>query len=278
MSFAEASGSSTIPPTFPDVWDPISPHNEEPSPTCLARVQREVFFHTHLPRGVFVEPEESDVTRLHALVVGPRDTPYENGFFHFLVKFPPNYPASPPRVRNMTTDAGRVYFHSHLDACGDVCLGTLGTCPEGPSWNPTQDSLKTVLEAIQSMLNVKKTCFKESGSERPGDCSGHDATIRHETIRVAVCDTVGACLAGSSACPPSLRLRILKAFSERYGWYEKVVGDHVHLDGTVMVDPFGDGNGVYQYRNLLGRLRRLNEQLLHGSGPIVEGKEDAAQV
>lgn len=277
MSFREAAGPSKLSSTFLDAWDIISPPNEEPSPTCLARVQREAFLHTRLPRGVFVEPEESDVTKLHALVVGPRDTPYENGFFHFLVKFPPNYPASPPRVRNMTTDAGRVHFHSHLDACGDVCLGILGTCPEGPSWNPTQDSLKTVLESIQSLLNVKKTCFNELGSQRPGDSSGHDTAIRHEAIRVAVCDTVEACLAGNSACPPSLRLRILKAFSERYGWYEKVVSDQIHLDGTVMVDLFGDGNRVYQYRNLLGRLRCLNERL-HRGGPIVEGKEDAAQV
>ena len=35
--------------------------------------------------------------RIHAMIIGPLDTPYEGGFFHFLVRCPPNYPINPPR-------------------------------------------------------------------------------------------------------------------------------------------------------------------------------------
>ena len=33
--------------------------------------------------GIFAYPVEEDITRLNAMVVGPFDTPYEGGFFHF---------------------------------------------------------------------------------------------------------------------------------------------------------------------------------------------------
>ncbi|KAL1424954.1 hypothetical protein MTO96_019813 [Rhipicephalus appendiculatus] len=274
MSFQRAHGPSKLSSMLLDPWNPISEKHEEPSLMCLARVQREIYriYNARRPRGVFVVPEEYDVTKLHAVVVGPKDTPYEAGFFHFLLKCPPDYPASPPRVRNMTTDAGRVRLHPDLYASGTVCLCVLGTCPGQPSWNPTQNSIETVLVSIQSLLN-KKTCFEDSGTD---DACRYDAVIQHETIRVAVCDVVEACLAGNSPCPPFLRQKILKAFSQHYSWYEKVVGDRVHLDGTVMVGPFGGSKGVYQYRSLLERLRSLYVRL-QPRNPTLAGKGSAAR-
>mmetsp|Transcript_10330 Transcript_10330/g.30927 ORF Transcript_10330/g.30927 Transcript_10330/m.30927 type:complete len:103 (-) Transcript_10330:836-1144(-) len=48
---------------------------------------------------------------------------------------PDDYPQSPPRVRNMTTGAGRVRFNPNLYANGKVCLSILGTW-KGPGWMP----------------------------------------------------------------------------------------------------------------------------------------------
>lgn len=63
---------------------------------------------------MFVLPNENDVTKMHALVMGPFETPYEGGFFHFYVRCPTNYPISPPMVRLMTTGGGRVRFNPNL--------------------------------------------------------------------------------------------------------------------------------------------------------------------
>ena len=63
---------------------------------------------------------------MHVLVTGPFDTPYEGGLFHFFIRFPPNYPFSPPRVKFMTTDDGRVRFNPNLYQNGKVCLSILG--------------------------------------------------------------------------------------------------------------------------------------------------------
>ena len=64
--------------------------------------------------------------QLSVLIIGPFDTPYEGGFFQFLLRFPPNYPFSPPRVKFLTTGDGTVRFNPNLYRNGKVCLSTLG--------------------------------------------------------------------------------------------------------------------------------------------------------
>ena len=66
------------------------------------------------------------VSQLHALITGPFDTPYEGGLFHFMIRFPPNYPLVPPRVAFMTTGGGTVRFNPNLYRNGKVCLSILG--------------------------------------------------------------------------------------------------------------------------------------------------------
>lgn len=76
--------------------------------------------------GILIEPDESHFLRLHVLITGPEGTPYEKGFFYFVVGFPSNYPFSPPKVRLMTTGGGTVRFNPNLYASGKVCLSILG--------------------------------------------------------------------------------------------------------------------------------------------------------
>lgn len=95
--------------------------------------------------GIFITPHGDDITRvslflsciihfsllpqltqLHILITGPFDTPYEGGFFHFILRFPPTYPYSPPRIKFMTTGRGTVRFNPNLYRNGKVCLSILG--------------------------------------------------------------------------------------------------------------------------------------------------------
>ena len=50
--------------------------------------------------SIFVRASESDVRLAKALLIGPPDTPYENGAFLFDVKFPNEYPKVPPCPRS----------------------------------------------------------------------------------------------------------------------------------------------------------------------------------
>ncbi|KAH6938834.1 hypothetical protein HPB50_013472 [Hyalomma asiaticum] len=212
-------------------------------------------------RGCITAPVEYKITVIHAIVLGPEDTPYEGGFFHFLIQCPPDYPIKPPRVRLMNTDGGRVRFNPNLYACGKVCLSILGTW-DGPAWSPAQ-CLSSVLISIQSLL-TENPYFNEPGFKKErqeGDSERYNTIVQHETIRVAVCDAVEACLKGSSQCPAPLREVMLKSFLDYYPKYEKAVQFNVALTCTSMRDPFGSPRGTYEYETLLRRLRKLKKQV-----------------
>ncbi|XP_077564494.1 ubiquitin-conjugating enzyme E2 Z-like [Haemaphysalis longicornis] len=179
---------------------------EQPSPQALARAKRDIKdIYEQPPPGVFIAPKENNVTKIHALVIGPLGTPYEGGFFHFFIKCPTDYPIAPPKVRLMTTDRGRVRFNPNLYACGKVCLSILGTW-SGPAWSAAQ-GLGSVLVSIQSLMN-DKPYHNEPGFHKerhPGDAARYNAIIQHETVRVAVCDTVESCFLEDCTLPPALR-------------------------------------------------------------------------
>lgn len=78
------------------------------------------------PYGLFVVPDDSDITIVHALITGAFDTPYEGGYFYFILRCPPDYPLRPPRVKLMTTGGGEVRFNPNLYKSGKVCLSILG--------------------------------------------------------------------------------------------------------------------------------------------------------
>ncbi|KAH6932317.1 hypothetical protein HPB50_004840 [Hyalomma asiaticum] len=229
---------------------------------CVARVMsdiKELF--TDPPPGVHIAPVENNVANIHALVLGPADTPYDGGFFHFVVECPSEYPVKAPSVRIMNTDRGRVSFHPNLYACGRVCLSILGTFV-GPGWTPAH-SLRSLLLSIQSILS-DRPYFNEPGmyvERQPGDSERYSRIVQHETIRVAVCDAVEACLKGSSQCPPPLREVMLKSFPAHYDKYEKAVMANMRLTGRAMIDPFGNQRKVFEYDKLLRRLRELKEQV-----------------
>ncbi len=53
--------------------------------------------------SIFVRCDESRMDVLKALIIGPEDTPYENGCFEFDILLPADYPNSPPKVLLVTT-------------------------------------------------------------------------------------------------------------------------------------------------------------------------------
>tara|TARA_Y200000002_G_C22660971_1_gene655711 strand:- start:450 stop:1157 length:708 start_codon:yes stop_codon:yes gene_type:complete len=97
---------------------------------------------------VFVDDE--DIFKMKALIIGPEDTPYENGFYFFFLEIPKDYPLNPPKVKFINLN-GNVRFHPNLYKCGKVCLSILNTW-HGPGWTSVQ-TLSSVLLSIQSVMN-----------------------------------------------------------------------------------------------------------------------------
>ncbi|XP_061701125.1 ubiquitin-conjugating enzyme E2 Z isoform X2 [Syngnathoides biaculeatus] len=203
------------------------------------------------------KPKEEKTSLIHALITGPFDTPYEGGFFLFLFRCPPDYPIHPPRVKLITTGQNTVRFNPNFYRNGKVCLSILGTWT-GPAWSPAQ-SISSVLISIQSLM-TEKPYHNEPGFEQeqhPGDSKTYNECIRHETVRVAVCDM----LEGKVPCPEALWSVMEKSFLEYYDFYEGVCKERLHLQGQNIKDPFGEKRGRFDYQRLQARLGAIHRRL-----------------
>ncbi|KAK8764117.1 hypothetical protein V5799_033274 [Amblyomma americanum] len=244
-------------------WDPLKYETEQPSRECLLRIQKDIAeFHANPPEGVFISPEDRNVTSMHVLIVGATGTPYEGGFFQFLLRFPPDYPASPPRMRHVTTDAGRVRFNASLYNNGKVCVSALGTA-HGPGWSPSQ-SLSSVLVAVQALMGRHPYFNGHYRQEKSNESDMYDLFVRHETLRVAVCNQVEAALEDDPHCPPPFRKLILDSFLESYVKYEDAIKDQLHMTGTEMKDTYSPSLvATFQFETLLTRLQYLKHEVVN---------------
>lgn len=249
--------------TYED-WDPFLQKDfkeETPTQQCSYRIKRDLMsLCNDPPYGLFVVPDESDITIVHALITGAFETPYEGGFFYFILRCPPDYPLRPPKVKLMTTGGGDVRFNPNLYKSGKVCLSILGTW-SGPCWSPAQ-SICSVLISIQSILN-EKPYHNEPGFEvekLPGDVEKYNDIIQHETIRVAVCGMIEN--DSSLTIPPMLVTIMEKTFLEFYDLYESVAQKNIGLTGHPMQDPFSEKRGRFQYKTILARLQSIRAKLL----------------
>ena len=67
-----------------------------------------------LPEGIYVRHGASRLDVLKVLIVGPKDTPYENGLFEFDMLCGKDFPQKPPDMQFRTTGGGRVAFNPNL--------------------------------------------------------------------------------------------------------------------------------------------------------------------
>uniref|UniRef100_A0A6C0J9B3 Ubiquitin-conjugating enzyme E2 Z n=1 Tax=viral metagenome TaxID=1070528 RepID=A0A6C0J9B3_9ZZZZ len=100
-------------------------------------------------KNIHIYFDKNNFTQIYALIIGPKNTPYYGGSFFFDIKFPDNYPNSPPKVKYLTTD-GKVRFHPNLYHNGKVCLSNLNTW-SGPPWTPVMN-LTSILLSIEAVL------------------------------------------------------------------------------------------------------------------------------
>ncbi|KAG7320823.1 hypothetical protein KOW79_015238 [Hemibagrus wyckioides] len=102
---------------------------------------------------------ESDLYNWEVAIFGPPNTLYEGGYFKAHIKFPIDYPYSPPTFRFLTK-----MWHPNIYENGDVCISILHPPVDDPQsgelpserWNPTQN-VRTILLSVISLLNEPNT-------------------------------------------------------------------------------------------------------------------------
>lgn len=140
-------------------------------------------------QGIYCIMDEDNMSIMRAMIVGPKDTPYEGGCYYFLFQFPKNYPFSPPKVTIETRDR-RIRINPNFYTCGKVCLSILNTWA-GEQWT-SACSLNAVLLTLQSRFNeypiINEPGFeKSSKSQKSKD---YNKVVAWYNIETAVYDSL----------------------------------------------------------------------------------------
>ena len=93
---------------------------------------------THWSAG----PTDSDLFLWNAMIIGPENTPYEDGIFHVEIKIPGTYPFDPPTLKFTTK-----IFHPNISYNGYICLDILRK-----NWSPVL-TISKVLLSLYSLLS-----------------------------------------------------------------------------------------------------------------------------
>lgn len=102
---------------------------------------------------------EDNLFEWEVALFGPPSTLYEGGYFKASVKFPSDYPYSPPTFKFLSK-----VWHPNVYENGDLCISILHPPIDDPQsgelacerWNPTQN-VRTVLLSVISLLNEPNT-------------------------------------------------------------------------------------------------------------------------
>ncbi|GEQ66974.1 hypothetical protein JCM33374_g637 [Metschnikowia sp. JCM 33374] len=91
---------------------------------------------------ITAKPNDENILEWHYVITGPPGTPYENGQYHGLLRFPSDYPFKPPSI-SMVTPNGRFACNTRL------CLSMSDYHPD--TWNPAW-SVSTILTGLLSFM------------------------------------------------------------------------------------------------------------------------------
>ncbi|KAH9253332.1 hypothetical protein BASA81_008683 [Batrachochytrium salamandrivorans] len=131
------------------------------SGVCLKRLQKELVAIQKNPvQSISTTPNESNLLEWHYVIEGPKDSPYEGGYYHGILRFPKEYPYKPPSIL-MLTKNGRFRQNFRL------CLSMSDYHPE--TWNPMW-SVASILQGLLSFMLDNQTTL--------GSIEASDATRR----------------------------------------------------------------------------------------------------
>ena len=184
--------------------------------------------------GIHIEFNEDNMLKARAIIVGPEDTPYENGLLYFIIEFPNNYPFSPPKIGYLSTSRYRIHPNlyvgrSHDNFVGKVCLSSINTW-SGPKWT-TVMHIGSILLSIQSLLN-DNPIQNEPGWEKEVGQRSRDYIniIQYYNIKVAVIDIINFIPDGFEIFKDIM----LKYMVKNIEIYRKVISKNEELNNKVL--------------------------------------------
>lgn len=134
-------------------------------------------------QGIFYKHDDEKVNLGYCMIIGPSDTPYQNGYYFFKLEYPEEYPFVPPKVTFYNNDKN-TRFHPNLYRNGKVCLSILNTW-NGEQWTSCQN-ISTVLLTILSVLNNTPLLNEPGITKSHRDYDNYNLLITYKNIEHSV--------------------------------------------------------------------------------------------
>lgn len=129
------------------------------------------------PEGCSAGPIKDDnIYTWEATILGPNDTPWQDGMYKMRLTFNDQYPAQAPAVEFLTE-----MFHPNIQQNGKVCMDTIQE-----KWSPVY-TVNMILMSVQSLLT----------DPNPNSAANPEAAKVYHTNRIAYEKKVRQCAAKS---------------------------------------------------------------------------------
>ena len=122
--------------------------------------------------------DDQDIFKWQATIMGPEESPYENGVFYLIIEFPKDYPFKPPKIYFKTK-----IYHCNVNSSGGICLDILKD-----QWSPAL-TLSKILLSICSLMddpNPNDPLVPEIANLYIRDKAQHDKMAKLYTMRYAI--------------------------------------------------------------------------------------------
>ncbi len=151
--------------------------------TRLLRDVKSIMKQPLTSHGVYYVHCETDMYKGYAMIIGPSETPYEDGFYFFEFTFPKDYPFQPPKVKYCTND-GSTRFNPNLYRNGKVCVSVLNTW-KGEQWTSCQ-TIRSILMMLVTLF-VNNPLLNEPGfTEKSRFCKPYRNIIEYMNYKTAI--------------------------------------------------------------------------------------------
>jgi ubiquitin-protein ligase len=222
------------------------------SKKAISRIRRDLKVLTDTPlvmENIFLLPDEEDMRIVRALIIGPDDVPYQDGFYFYKFVFPNNYPYSPPKATYYTND-GQTRMHPNFYTCGKVCVSILGTW-SGPGWTSSQ-SISSVILTIRSLM-IKHPLWQEPGYQGKKDTQNknYNTLITYENMRIGIQNMLNSTPRGFEGFLPIMRQHFLDSFPRLQKKCEKLR----QYEGTIIEAP-----KIFRFKKKM-EVKKLEENL-----------------
>ena len=231
----------------------------------LMRDVRQVLKEPLTDNGIYYQHDDEDMLKGYAMIVGPKETPYEGGFYFFELNYPTDYPTAPPTVIYCTNGDG-IRFNPNLYKCGKVCISLLNTW-RGEQWTSCQ-TISTVLLTLCTLLNNEPLLNEPGVTQGHTDFNNYNQIIEYKNWEIAVLQNLekkGGVFLPAFEVFHSTCLDIFKKEAESI---LKRIEEKGAVDPVIIKTNFYKMSVCVDYQSLLKKWKK--EMMKHG---IIEEKE-----